>query len=71
MAARTSGSIEEEAGGEFEDEAGDENVDVEEEEEDERNGAALLCREGMRHADAAGLFLLLLSKYGALGVLLG
>ena len=74
MAARTSGSIEEEAGEEFEDEAFfDEIADVEEkdEEEDERNGAGLFCRERLRSADAAGWLLMSSLKRGALGELLG
>ena len=73
MAARTSGSIEEAE--ELDD---DEIADVEREEKDEENGAAL-CREGLKLADAARWFLLLLllssrrtrGEGVALGVALG
>lgn len=61
MAARTSGSIEEAE--EF-DEADDDEIadaDADADAEEEENGDAL-CREGLRNADAARQFLLLLSS---------
>ena len=57
MAARTSGSIDEAE--EFDEADDDEFADADAEEEE--NGAAL-CREGLRNADAARQFLLLLSS---------
>jgi hypothetical protein len=63
MAARTSGSIDEAE--EFDeaddDEFADADADADADAEEEENGAAL-CREGLRNADAARQFLLLLSS---------
>jgi hypothetical protein len=61
MAARTSGSIDEAE--EFDEADDDEfaDADADADAEEEENGAAL-CREGLRNADAARQFLLLLSS---------
>ena len=61
MAARTSGSIDEAE--EFDEADDDEfaDADADADAEEEENGAAF-CREGLRNADAARQFLLLLSS---------
>ena len=61
MAARTSGSIDEAE--EFDEADDDEfaDADADADAEEEEEGAAL-CREGLRNADAARQFLLLLSS---------